>query len=53
MLQTQLKQKMTVLKLWVGIQRYTVVDFQGWSKMALKIKMAHISIFRIQFRKIL
>ena len=30
-LKTQLKQKIIVLKLWVRIQRYTVVDFQGWS----------------------
>ena len=43
----------SVLKLWVRIQRYTAVDFQGWSKTTLKIKMAHISIFRSRFQKIL
>ena len=41
-LQTQLKQKIIVLKLWVRIQRYTAADFQGWSKMTRKIKMTLI-----------
>ena len=27
-------------------RRYTAFDFQGWSKMTLKIKMAYISIFK-------
>ena len=35
-----------VLKLRVRIQRYIAVDFQGLPKMTLKIKTAHISIFR-------
>ena len=30
-------QEMIVLERWVQIQWYTAVDFQGWSKMALKI----------------
>ena len=51
-LQSQLKQKIIVLKLWVRIQRYTAVDFQGWSKMTLKIKVAHISICRKPFVKL-
>ena len=37
----------------VRIQRYTAVDFQGWSKMTLKIKMACISISESGFQKIL
>ena len=49
----QLKQKIIVLKRWVRIQRYTAVDFQGWSKITLKIKMTYISIFRSGFQKIL
>ena len=49
----QLKQKLIVLKLWVRIQWYNAADFQGWSKMILKTKMAYISIFRSGFRKIL
>ena len=44
---------MIVLKLWVRIQRYTGVEFQNWSKMILKVKMAYISIFRSGIRKIL
>ena len=35
-----------VLKIWVRIQRYTVVDFQDWSKITLKINMTHISSFK-------
>ena len=41
---------------WVHVKEktlYTAVDFQGWLKMTLKIKMAYISIFRSGFRKIL
>ena len=53
LLQTQLKQKIIVLKSWVRIQRYTTVDFQGWSKMTLKIIMAYISIFKSEFQKLL
>ena len=34
--------KIIVLKRWVRIQRYTAVDFQGWSKMTLKVKLAYI-----------
>ena len=45
--------KIIVFKRWVRIQRYTAVDFQGWSKMTLKIKMAYISMFRSGFQKIL
>ena len=37
---TNTKQKIIVLKRWVRIQRYTAVDFQGLSKMTLKINMA-------------
>ena len=44
---------MIVLKRWVQIQRYTAVDFQGLSKMTLKIKIAYISIFSSGFKKIL
>ena len=40
-----LKQKMSFLKLWILIQQYTATDFQGWSKMTLKIKTAYFSIF--------
>ena len=32
------KTKIIVLKLWVRIQKYTAVDFEGWSKMTLEIK---------------
>ena len=42
-----------VLELWVPIQWYTASDFQGWSKMLLKIETAYLSIFRSGFRKIL
>ena len=49
----QLKQKIIILKCWVRIQWYTAVDFQGWSKITLKIKMAYISIFGSRFQKIL
>ena len=52
-LSTQLKQKISVLKLWVRIQRYTAVDFQVWSKMIPKIKMVYTSILRSRFQKIL
>ena len=31
--------------LGMNSERYTAVHFQGWSKMTLKIKMAHFSIF--------
>ena len=37
----------------VPIQQYTAVDFQGWLKMTLTVKMAFISIFRRGFWKIL
>ena len=50
---TQLKQKIIVLKLWVRIQQYAAVDFQGWSKMTLKVKMAYISILEVGFEKFL
>ena len=40
-------------KLRVPIQRYTATEFQGWSKMTLKIKTAYFSIFRSGFREIL
>ena len=50
-LQAQLKQKLFVSKLRVRIQRYTVIDFQGWSKMTPKIKIAHISILEVGFEK--
>ena len=46
-----IKTKIIVLKRWLRIQRYTVVDFQGWSKMTLKIKMAYISILEVGFEK--
>ena len=42
-----------LIKLWVRIQRYTAVDFRGWSKMTPKNKAAHITILRGRFRKIL
>ena len=41
------------LKLWLRIQRCTAVDFQGWLKMTLKIKIVRISIFGSRFRKLL
>ena len=47
-----IKTKKIVLKHWVKIQQYTAVDFQGWSKMTLKIKMAHISILEMGFKKL-
>ena len=53
MLYAQLQQKIIVLKRWVRIQRNTAVDFQSWSKMTLKIKIACISIFESGFRNIL
>ena len=49
----RIKTKNNCLKRWVRIQGYTVVDFQGWSKMTLKIKVTYISIFRSEFQKIL
>ena len=50
---TQLKQKINLLKLWIRIQQYTGTDFQGWSKMTLKIKTAYFSTLRSGFQKIL
>ena len=47
------KAKNNCLRALNRIQRYTTVDFQDWSKMAPKIKMAYISIFRSGFQKIL
>ena len=46
------KKNVLNLKLLVRIQSYTAVDFQGWSKMNPKAKMAHIPMFRSGFRKI-
>ena len=46
---TQLKQKIVVLKLWVRFQ--IVVDFQGWSKMTLKIKMPISPFLEVGFEK--
>ena len=34
-------------------QQYIATDFQGWSKMTLKIKTAYFSLFGSGFRKIL
>ena len=48
-----IEKKIIGLKLWLRIQRYAAVDFQGWSKMTVKIKMAYFSIFRSEFREIL
>ena len=42
-----------LLKLWIRIQQYTATDFQGWSKMTLKIKTAYFSTFRSGIRKII
>ena len=50
---TELKQKIKLLKLLLQIQQYVATDFQGWSKMTLKIKTAYFSIFRSRFQKIL
>ena len=47
-----IKTKIIVLKSRVRIQWYTAVDFQGWSKMTLKIKMTYISILESEFQKI-
>ena len=47
------KTKINPLKLWMRIRQYTATDFQGWSKMTLKIKTAYFSIFRSGFRNIL
>ena len=45
--------KLIVSKYWVKIQQYTAVDFQGWSKIPLKIKMARISILEMGFKNFL
>ena len=50
---SQLKQTIYLLKLWIRIQQYTSTDFQGWSKLTLKIKTANFFIFRGGIRKIL
>ena len=43
--------KLIVLKLRVQIQRYTVADFQGWSKITPKIETVHISILQVSLKK--
>ena len=43
---------MNLLKLWIRVQQYIATDFQGWSKMTLKIKTAYFSAFISGFRKI-
>ena len=34
------------------IQQYTATDFQGWSKITLKIKMAHFSTLEVGLEKL-
>ena len=36
---------------WIQIQEYTATDFQGWSKMTLKIKMAFSPFLEVGFEK--
>ena len=45
--------KINPLKLWIPIQQYTVTDFQGWSKMTFKNKVAYFLIFRSGLQEIL
>ena len=49
---TQLEQTRNLLKLWIRIQQYTATDFQGWSKITLKIKMAHFSTLEVGSEKL-
>ena len=44
------KTKINLLRFWIRIHQYTAIDFQGWSKITLKIKTANFSIFRSGFR---
>ena len=43
-----IKQKLIVSKRWVRIQGYTTLDFQGWSKMTLKINPL---LLEVSFKK--
>ena len=47
----QLKQNINLLKFWIRIQQYTAIDFQGWSRVTLKIKTAYFSILEVGFEK--
>ena len=46
-----LETKINLLKLWIRIQHHTATDFQGWSKMTLKIKTAYFFILEVGFKK--
>ena len=46
------EQTRSLLKLWIRIQQYTATDFQGWSKITLKIKMAHFSTLEVGLEKL-
>ena len=41
-----------LLKLLIRIQQYTATDFQGLSKITLKIKMAHFSTLEVGLEKL-
>ena len=43
-LQTQLKWKINLSKVWIRIKQYTLDDFQGWSKWLSRLKQS-ISVF--------
>ena len=47
-----IEQTRNLLKLWIRIQQYTGTDFQGWSKITLKIKMAHFSTLEVGLEKL-
>ena len=47
------KTKRKCFKDWIQVQQYTATNFQGWSKITLKIKTTYFSIFRSGFQKIL
>ena len=46
------EQTKNLLKLWIRIQQDTATDFQGWSKITLKIKMAHFSTLEVGLEKL-
>ena len=49
-----IEQTRNLLKLWIQIQQYmyTATDFQGWSKITLKIKIAHFSTLEVGLEKL-
>ena len=48
-----IKKEINLLKVCMRIQWYTATDFQGSSKMTIKIKTAYFSMFRSVSQKIL